>query len=114
MGMTATSILGYGIKINKDSFPADIRALDFRDTFLNESTYPELEIVASGFAPYEDYWAFVKSSCTKVRSHSDENMEATVDSLRQITEEEASQLQGWSEESNQSMTPAYHLIQYIN
>lgn len=85
-----------------------------RDTFLDETQFPSLEIVSSGFSPDEEYWVFVKSSCTKVRSHSEESMEASVDSLRQITEEEASQLQRWSEESNQDTTPSYHLIQYVN
>lgn len=117
MSHTATSIFGYGLKVNEKALhdAGLVRFLPVRqERVLDPEEYPLLDTGFSGWSPSEEHWVFVKSSMTRLYSGlSGNGMSATVNGW-EISPEEQSQLDAWRKIAGQDATPEMVLIQYFN
>jgi len=115
MSQTVKATLGYGVKVNLETLRGGENYLKYSEDVLDETEYPLLKSAVSGYAPFEEYWVFVKSSCTTLYNGASGNgMETPVNPQTQITEAETKQFQEWMEDAGQETAPGYFLIQYIN
>lgn len=117
MSHTATSIFGYGLKVNEKALydAGLVRFLPVRqERVLDPEEFPLLDTGFSGWSPSEEHWVFVKSSMTRLYSGlSGNGMSATVNSW-EISSEEQSQLDAWCKLAGQDDAPKMVLIQYFN
>lgn len=115
MSQTVKTTLGYGVKVDLDAIKAGTNYLKYAEDVMDEKEYSFLKSAVSGYAPFEEYWVFVKSTCTTLYNGvSGNGMETPVNPQTQITEDEMNQLRDWMEETGQEADPGYFLIQYVN
>jgi hypothetical protein len=126
MSTTATSTLGYGIRIDPDAFTSKAGTNEERysDVYLDEQKYPLLYIAYEGFSSANihhkpNHWIFVKPGLSRIYSGiSGDGMAAPVH-FPNVDDEEfkkaESQLRKWSQEHGQENSiPQWAMALWIN
>lgn len=122
MGTTVTSTLGYGIRIDPDSFTANEER--YSDVYLDEKKYPLLHLAYEGVASPSvfhkpNHWVFIKPGLSRIYSGisgNGMNAPVNIDNLDPTELTEAvRQLNEWRAEFNHEKAfPSWNMALWIN